>query len=336
MMGFVRNYVANLAAVATGRQPARPLLFSYYVTHRCNLNCAYCCDGDGKRFKEDPMPELSTAEAKRLVSVLRSATDTLDITGGEPMLREDLEEILEHARSVGFRTILNTKGIGLESRSDLLRLADVFVLSLDTLDPVSLGTLVGRPRETADRILAGLHYVLTHRRSRGTSLVLSAVATPSNIQEVSKVLRFAMENGIGFHVSPEIAGTAVNPALRENEGYRRLIDEVIAAKRGRKGVLGIEAYLNGIRNFSAFACHPLLMPTIRPDGRMYYPCLESKHAEIHLLEYGSYRAALHAARERCGAIPQCRDCCHIFCHMALSLLQRHPLAALSEARHWRN
>ena len=77
------------------------------------------------------------------------------------------------------------------------------------------------------------------------------------------------------------------------------------------------------------------MPVIRPDGRMYYPCLEWKQAEINLLEAGSYREALRAAQARFGALPDCRDCCHIFCHMALSLAPTHPLSALGELKHWR-
>ena len=333
-MGFVANYITNLAAVAVGRQPSRPLLFSYYVTHRCELNCRYCCDGDGKRFKEQPIPELATDEAKRLISILRGAADTLDITGGEPMQRPDLEDILAHARGAGFRTVLNTKGIGLQDRPDLLRHCDVLVLSLDTLDPASLAALIGRPRETAGRVLEALHFALAMRGTTGTALVLSAVATPDNLEGVEGVLRFATENSLGFHLSPEIVGTRVNPALRENPRYKQLVSEVLTAKRMHSGILGIRHYLEGIRDFAAFHCHPLLMPVIRPDGRMYYPCLESKQAEVNLLETGSYRHALREARERCGEIPECRDCCHIFCHMALSLLQRHPIAALGEIRHW--
>jgi len=335
-VGFVANYTRNLAAVAAGRQPLRPLLFSYYVTHRCELNCHYCCDGDGKRFKEDPVPELTTAEAKRLIGILRGAADTLDITGGEPMLRPDLEDILAHAHDAGFRTVVNTKGIGLEERPDLLRLSDVLVLSLDTLDPASLAQLLGRPREVAERVLEALRFALSMRRTAGTALVLSAVATPDNVEGVSAVLRFAMENSLGFHLSPEIVGTRVNPALRGNKPYRKLVDEVLRIKRARRGVLGIAHYLEGIRDFSSFRCHPLLMPVIRPDGRMYYPCLESKHAEISPIETGSYWSALRLARKRCGEVPKCRDCCHIFCHMAISLFQRHPLAALGEWKHWRN
>ena len=58
---------------------------------------------------------------------------------------------------------------------------------------------------------------------------------------------------------------------RDNERYCSLITRVLATKRGRGGVLGFVHYLRGIRDFAAFRCHPLLMPTIRPDGRMYYP-----------------------------------------------------------------
>jgi hypothetical protein len=77
------------------------------------------------------------------------------------------------------------------------------------------------------------------------------------------------------------------------------------------------------------------MPVIRPDGKMYYPCLESGVAEIDILEKGDYLAALKAAHGRYGSIPKCRDCCHIFCHMALTLLQQRPLSALGELGHWR-
>jgi len=334
-MGFVSNYMRNVASVALGREPVQPLLFSYYVTHRCELNCRYCCDGEGKRFREDPIPELTTAEARRLISILREASDTLDITGGEPMLREDLEALLAHARQIGFRTVLNTKGIGISERPDLMRLSSVLVLSLDSINTDPLSDVIGRPRHVAERVIEALHFAIAKREETGTKLVLSAVATPTNLEEVSKVLRFALNRSIVFHVSPEIVGTVVNPGLRRNPDYDLLIAEVIRAKKGHRGILGVPCYLERIRDFGPFRCHPLLMPTIRPDGRMYYPCLESKRAEIDLLETGNYRRALNAARERGGDLPQCQDCCHVFCHMAISLYQRHPLSALGELKHWR-
>ena len=334
-MGFVFNYIRNMASMALGQEPSRPLLFSYYVTHRCELNCRYCCDGDGKRFKEDPIPELSTKEVKKLISILRGATDTLDITGGEPLIREDLEEILSFARQMGFRTVLNTKGIGIEHRPDLMRFTSVLVLSLDTIDPRTLSEVIGRLQPIAERIIEAVRFAISKQRETGTKLVLSAVATPTNLEDVLKVLRFALEHSIPFQVSPEIVGTTVNPELRGNVHYASLMDEVIRTKKDQAGILGVPIYLERIRDFGPFRCHPLLMPTIRPDGRMYYPCLESKHAEINLLEAGNYRKALREARKFCRDLPECRDCCHIFCHMAISLFQRHPLSALGELKHWR-
>jgi MoaA/NifB/PqqE/SkfB family radical SAM enzyme len=335
-MGFVANYLRNMARLWTGRQPIHPLLFSYYVTHRCDLGCRYCCDGDGKRFKEDPVPELDTANVRRLLSILRPSGDTLDVTGGEPLVRDDLEEILAHAHSIDFRTVLNTKGIGLVRRPDLLRYIDVLVLSLDTLEPSCLAMVIGRPRYVAEEILAALDYALTACHRTDTKLVLAAVATPDNLAEVGQVLQFATDRGLGFQLSPEIVGTSVNPALRGNGVYRQLIDRTLAMKRWHRGILGVPEYLVGIRDFGAFRCLPLLMPVIRPDGCMYYPCLEWKQAEINLLEADNYFEALCAARQRFGEIPACRDCCHIFCHMALSLLQSHPLSALGELKHWRH
>ena len=335
-MGFVTNYLANLARVWTGRQPIRPLLFSYYVTHRCDLGCRYCCDGDGRRFKEDPVPELETADVRRLLSLLRPAGDTLDLTGGEPLVRDDLEEILVHARAIGFRTVLNTKGIGIDQRPEVLRHTSVLVLSLDTLDPGCLAKVIGRDREVAQRILAALDFALANCPKWKTQLILSAVATPDNLDEVARVLQFALDRKLGFQLSPEIVGTTVNPTLRNNPAYRQLIDRTLDAKRTQRGVLGVPEYLVGIRDFTKFRCHPLLMPVIRPDGHMVYPCLESQRARINLLETGSYHGAMAEARRRFGEIPACGDCCHIFCHMALSLLQSHPLSALGELKHWRH
>jgi MoaA/NifB/PqqE/SkfB family radical SAM enzyme len=335
-VGFVTNYVWNLGRTWAGLQPFRPLLFSYYVTHRCDLGCRYCCDGENRRFKEDRVPELKTAEVRRLLSLLRGAGDTLDVTGGEPLARGDLEEIMAYARSIGFRTVLNTKGIGLSRRPDLLRHTSVLVLSLDTLDPASLAKVIGRTRETAGEVLAALEFSLAACRKSATQLILGAVATPDNLEEVAGVLQFALDHGLGFQLSPEIVGTTANPALRDNQAYRKLIDRTLDCKRSRRGVLGVPEYLRGIRDFTAFRCHPLLMPVIRPDGCMVYPCLESQQARISLLEAGGYYEALREARRRFGGIPACGDCCHIFCHMALSLLQSHPLSALGELKHWRH
>ncbi|MEK7271241.1 MAG: radical SAM protein [Planctomycetota bacterium] len=334
-MGFTWSYVRNLASLAAGRKPSRPLLFSFYVTRRCPFACPHCSDGTGKPFRETLSAELSTDEASRLLGILRRASDTLDVTGGEPLLRPDLEEILGRARALGFRTILNTKGAGLEKRPEILRLSDVLVIGMDALEPAALALAMGGDVHAAEAVLSALRFAVAECRKSGKRLVLSAVASPGRIEDAGRVLAFAEENGIGFHLSPQIQGVAANPALRGDAAYLALVDRTLAAKRRGARVLGVEPYYRGIRDFSTFDCHPLLMPTIRPDGRLYYPCLEREQADVSLLEAGDYYVALAKSRELHGPLPSCAGCCHVFCHMALSLLQRHPVAALKEQRCWR-
>jgi len=56
---------------------------------------------------------------------------------------------------------------------------------------------------------------------------------------------------------------------------------------------------------------------------------------IDLAAAGGYGRVLARTAAR-APTRDCRGQCHIFCHMALSLLQRHPLAALGELKSWRS
>lgn len=333
-MGFVANYLRNLPAALAGAQPKRPLLFSWYVTHRCALRCEYCSDGEGKPFKELGSRELSVAEAGRLLAMLRREADTLDVTGGEPLVREDLEDLLAAAKKLGFRVALNTKGIGLPDRPDLLRHSDVVALSVDSLDAGRLAQVVGAPRETAEKVLEALDFCLAQRARLGFKLALAAVAMPGNLDDLEAVVSLAEKHRLGLHLSPQVVGTAVHPGLRDNEGWKRLAQRLCTAKKGGLEVLGVPEYVAGIRDLTRYRCMPLLMPTLRPDGRACYPCLDSVKAEVSVLDAGGWTAALSQARRQAGPVPDCGDRCQIFCHMAPSLLQQHPLSALGELRHW--
>jgi pyruvate-formate lyase-activating enzyme len=335
-MSFVTNYLFNLGSMVLRQEPARPLLFSYYITHRCQLNCSFCSDGEGRKFKEDPIPELSTSDALSLLTLLRRETDTLDLTGGEPMMRDYLEEILTEARRLGFRVALNTKGIGIEKRPDLIRMVDILVLGIDAMEPAILADIIGCPIEPAHEQLSALEYAITESRRFGNKLILSIVLIPGRINHARQVIRFAREKGLPYQISPQIIGKTAHPDLRGDAGYAELVDEVIAHKNVGGRVLGVSHYLEGIRRFAPFHCHPLLMPVIRPDGKLYYPCLEWKQAAVSILDENSYRRALSKARSTFGPIPRCRDYCHLFCHMATSLLQTHPWAALGELKTWMN
>src|SRR6266852_2756647 len=71
-----------------------PYAVTFYVTHKCNLACSYCTQKEPDVFSE----ELPTRETIGLLRRIRKESDSIVITGGEPTLRGDIEEIVAAAR----------------------------------------------------------------------------------------------------------------------------------------------------------------------------------------------------------------------------------------------
>lgn len=87
-----------------------PVLVSFAVTRQCQLSCPHCYSNSGQRDAQ----ELNTAEAKRVIGEIADlGTKLLIFDGGEPTLREDLLELIEHARAKGLRPVLGSNGISI-------------------------------------------------------------------------------------------------------------------------------------------------------------------------------------------------------------------------------
>src|SRR5947209_11881880 len=114
-----------------------PYAVTFYVTHKCNLACSYCTQKEPDVFSD----ELSTADTIRLLRKIRRESDSIVITGGEPTLRSDIEEIVLAARfECKFRSVLLiTNGTLLDRKGGILQGLTGLVVSLDALaaDPTN-------------------------------------------------------------------------------------------------------------------------------------------------------------------------------------------------------
>ena len=152
------------------------------VTDRCNLRCTYCMPAAGLEWL--PAPSLlTTAEIARLarIAVERLGVERIRLTGGEPLLRRDLEEIV--AAVAGLRTRrgrkpdigLTTNGLGLDRRAAGL---DRVNISIDTLDRGEYARVTRRDR--LDGVLRGA----AGAQAAGLSPVkVNAVAVPGTLGE---------------------------------------------------------------------------------------------------------------------------------------------------------
>jgi cyclic pyranopterin phosphate synthase len=166
------------------------------LTDRCNLRCTYCMPAEGL----DWMPrseQLTDDELVRLigVAVRELGIEELRFTGGEPLLRKGLEDVLSASAALRPRPdiSLTTNGIGLARRARALAAAGVNRLnvSLDTLRQDRFETITRRDR-IAD-VLDGL----AAARDAGLAPVKinSVLLRGVNDDEACDLLEFALENG---------------------------------------------------------------------------------------------------------------------------------------------
>jgi MoaA/NifB/PqqE/SkfB family radical SAM enzyme len=101
---------------ASNRLPSHLLQFSadkkpvvvWNMTRRCNLRCIHCYSSSADRLYPD---ELTTAEARAMIDDLAAfGSPVLLFSGGEPLMRPDLPDLLRHAVGRGMRAVISTNG----------------------------------------------------------------------------------------------------------------------------------------------------------------------------------------------------------------------------------
>jgi GTP 3',8-cyclase len=131
------------------------------ITERCNLRCTYCMPEEGIPLTPDEhLPTVD--ELTEIVSVFREmGVDKIRLTGGEPMARKELPEILDRLWALGFRNLhITTNGVFLDRYIDKfleVGLTSVNV-SLDSLDPEKFEKITRRNRfeQVMENIRAGM------------------------------------------------------------------------------------------------------------------------------------------------------------------------------------
>ena len=115
---------------ASNQLPSRMLQFSedkkpvvvWNVTRRCNLHCVHCYSSSQNR---DFPGELNHAEGRALLEDLAAfGVPVVLFSGGEPLMRPDLLELMEYARKLGMRAVLSTNGTLLDD-GNVSRLAEM-------------------------------------------------------------------------------------------------------------------------------------------------------------------------------------------------------------------
>jgi pyrroloquinoline quinone biosynthesis protein E len=175
---------AKAAQEATTIGP--PLWLLAEVTYRCPLHCVYCYNPVDFAKHED---ELTTEEWFKVLREARALGSVqCGFSGGEPMLRDDLELLVAEAHRLGYYTNLLTSGVGLnEKRIDALKEAGLDHIQLSFQDST---------REMNDFLSSTRTFDLKRRaadliKSRGYPMVMNCTIHRHNIDHIEAILQLA-------------------------------------------------------------------------------------------------------------------------------------------------
>jgi PqqA peptide cyclase len=172
-----------------GYEPGPPLWLLAELTYRCPLQCPYCSNPlDFARSHE----ELTTAE---WIEVFRQARDMgaaqLGFSGGEPLVRQDLAELIAAARGLGYYTNLITSGIGLTEEK-------IGSFAEAGLDHIQISFQAAD--EEVNNLLAGSQKAFAHKlemaravKKHGYPMVLNFVTHRHNIDNIDQIIRLCIE-----------------------------------------------------------------------------------------------------------------------------------------------
>ena len=334
-MKFPGNqYGMNVGKLLRGNQLLEPLAATFYVTTRCNLNCTYCEDFGARRNSQQP-PFLSFADTQHILRIIRSGTDSVILTGGEPLLYPLITQLVEFAKTeLAFTHItMLTNGLKLPSYETILPQLDRLVISLDSLDSDYWATIIDMPPQMAQSILTNIQTMAGLQKQYDFRLVLNCVLSPETLPGAADILDFCREHDLLVSFSPQAVDDWPRYELLVSEEYKTFIAQLIEAKKSGGSILGSDAYLQSLYDFTSYACYPTLVPRIMADGALVYPCrpIERKGASnggrpVNLLEVDSWAEAMETAVSTHGIPPQHCTSCFQQCFAEPSLMQSRPLA----------
>ncbi len=303
---LVKIGLATVAASVGLRLAPMNVMIS--VTNRCQSRCAYCSIPSRRQR------EMSTEEILRLFDELRAeGTQRIALWGGEPLLREDIGELVDYAkRTCGFHVSLDTNGLLVPEKIDLLRNLDVLVVSYD-------GTPGAHERNrepgSHDAVSEALRVASrVHRVFSITVLTVESIGQIDAILETARAIGFSTTFQL-LHLTRNLGSEEERALLPDEAATRAAIRLLIERKRQGAPIVSSFAYLEHLLGWADYRrcqsaepkgprCHAgRLFCNVDTDGSVY-PCsrMIDRMPARNFLD-GGFRQAFAAMGET-----GCRSC----------------------------
>jgi heme b synthase len=191
-----RNFLHEMGREMIANKHELPRLIAWEVTKKCFLNCKHC---RACAEYEDYEGEFTSEECFKLIqNIAQFAKPIIILTGGEPLLREDIYEIIRYGRDLGMRMVLASCGVNLDQNTaSMLKEAGIMRLSL---------SLDGWDRKSHDnfrQVQGAFDSVLKAAealREVGLEFQINTTVTKQNYRQIDDIFNLAVRLGaVGYH-----------------------------------------------------------------------------------------------------------------------------------------
>ena len=270
---------------------AGPYMAELDITYQCNCRCQMC-----QRWKDPRTGELSLDEYKQLAVLLHEmGSHQISIAGGEPLLRDDVFDIIENFSARKMSVNLCTNGILIKKHHDEICKSGptCVTVSLDGASAESHDQIRGIPGSYL-QIEEGINRILEHPASSRPIIRVRMTISNQNVNQMrtfyqkwnnvvddvlfqpvhhcSEAYYTGMDENT-LYLDPELIADQINATPLANDGYlKRLIES-----------------LKACGSFPHQQCYAaVLMARIDPWGNVY-PCLE-QHASVGSIRETDFRS----------------------------------------------
>jgi len=231
--------------------PNRPYHVQWMLTRKCNFHCKGC-----NVWQEQDVRELSTEKVKMGLDILRKlGVMEVVLSGGNPLLREDIGEIIEYA-SRFFITTVYDNGSMAAKKIDDLRHADFVAISIDSLHSEKNDYVRGVKNAWKNAIEA-----VEKLREEGISVSVSPTISQFNLNEILDFTNYFLSKNIpvwyclysyDFSSDPDqifkIGKKNDEFAITDNKAMVELCDSLLALKKRNSKIFMTTKLLAAIKN----------------------------------------------------------------------------------------
>ncbi|MBL7197405.1 MAG: radical SAM protein [Candidatus Omnitrophica bacterium] len=289
-----------------------PLKVTHNITYRCNLDCPFCLLK--KKLNKPNSPEMDTSQIKRMMREFKEiGTKFWLFSGGEPLLRQDLGELISYAKDkMDFHCGISTNGTFLADKikndSSFKRL-DLVQISLD--GPKEIQDKL-RGEGSYDKIISTLEVL----KKMQIKTVIMTLISKHNLAHLPFLIKLADQynaNIIFQTIDTQPAGVIESKEkfFPSRNAFKQAVEELIEEKRKNRFIINSLDYLKMIRDLWPDAPHKIrcyagqFYCEITPEG-FVVPCC-AKLDRIKDICNG-LDAGFQKAFFQLDDMSECRDC----------------------------